>query len=325
MKIAVAGLGFMGASHAKAWEQVPAAQLFAVVSRDQTKLSGDLTSAAGNLGGGGVRLDFSQVRKYRTYEEALADPEIDAVDICLPTDLHADAATRALWSGKHVLVEKPLALTAAEAERVVDEAERSGRVFMVAHVLRFFPAYVEARERLAHLGPVRSAFFRRRCAAPAWSAWLTDPARSGGGAFDLLIHDADYVRWLFGMPSEVIANVTADPARGIDLVTAHLKYPRLDVTIAGGWHLAGAYPFSMEFTIVAEGGVLEYNSASGPLKLYRSVGGEELVELPSVDPFAEELAHFHDCAVRGEMSGICPPQESADAVRLMESILRKAG
>jgi predicted dehydrogenase len=318
MRIAVAGLGFMGATHAKAWTHVAGAELFAVISGDGKKLTGDLSGAAGNLGRDAIRLDFSRVRKYRTYDEALADPEIDAVDVCLPTDLHADAALGAMRSGKHVLVEKPLALTAADADRVAGEAERTGRVLMAAHVLRFFPAYVTARELLRGLGPVRNAFFRRRCAAPAWSAWLNDAARSGGGAFDLLIHDADYARWLLGMPVEIRAARTSDPQRGIDLVTANLEYRGCQVTIEGGWHLAGAYPFSMEFTIVAEDGVLEYNSAKGALKLYRTAGTEELISLAETDPFVAELSHFQDCAERSEMSLVCPPRESADAVRIAE-------
>jgi predicted dehydrogenase len=193
---------------------------------------------------------------------------------------------------------------------------------MVAQVLRFIPAYVEARTRLPHIGPVRSAFFRRRCAAPSWSAWLGDPSRSGGGAFDLLIHDADYVRWLFGMPERIRAVGTVDAERGIDLVTANLEYPGCAVTISGGWHLASAYPFSMKFTIVGEDGVLEFSSSSGALKLYRTAGTEETIQLPSTDPFEAELTHFHACAVRGEASAICPPAESADAVRLMADILQ---
>src|ERR1039458_7240661 len=145
----------------------------------------------GNLGGRGAKLDFSAVAKYASAEEAVLDPAVEAVDICLPTHLHERIAVLALAAGKHVLVEKPMALDGAAADRMIAAAERHGRVLMAAQVVRFIPPYRAAADilRSGRLGAVRAAIFRRRCAAPAWSAWLTDPAQSGGGVFDLLIHD----------------------------------------------------------------------------------------------------------------------------------------
>lgn len=321
MKVAVAGLGFMGATHAAAWLKVPGAELAAVVSRDERKLTGDLTETGGNLGRQAARLDFSRTRKYRAIEEALGDPEIDAIDICFPTDLHARTAIAAVRSGKHALVEKPLALTGEDADQVVFEAKRAGAVLMTAQVLRFMPAYVAAREKIQILGPIRSAWFRRKCAAPVWSGWLREPARSGGGIFDLLIHDVDYARWLFGSPFTVRAYGIADDARGLDLVTAQLVYDGWSASISGGWHLETALPFSAEFTIVCEDGVLEYVSSTEKLILYQPDTTAEVIPLPQIDPFVAELAHFQDCVSRGESSPVCPPSESADAVRLMRQIV----
>ena len=240
LNIAVVGLGFMGVTHLKAWRQIPSVRLHAVVDADPRKLTGDLSAVAGNLGSGGEQFDFSDVRGYRLLDEALADPAIDAVDICLPTDEHAPAATAALRAGKHVLTEKPMALDAPTAEALIREAERSGRLLMAAHVLRFFPAYETLAESLRAGDPVRSALFRRRCAAPVWSAWLKDPARSGGGIMDLLIHDADFCISLWGMPDAVHARGYRDLTRGIDVIHADLVYPDLGaVIITGG---AGIIP-----------------------------------------------------------------------------------
>ena len=105
MRIAVLGLGFMGSTHLKALRAIPGAQLAAVYSGDVTKLSGDLSAIQGNIGGPGEKLDFTGVAKYTSIPALLADTSIDAVDICLPTNLHADVAIQALRSGKHVLVE----------------------------------------------------------------------------------------------------------------------------------------------------------------------------------------------------------------------------
>src|SRR5258708_1502220 len=139
MRIAVVGLGFMGGTHLKAMASVPSVE--------------------------------SSAKHYAELDDALDDPKIDAVDLCLPTDLHESGTIAALRKGKHVLVEKPMALDFAACQRMIAEAERARRILMVAHVLRFFPAYralqraVENRE----LDGIRSATFRRRCAQPTWS------------------------------------------------------------------------------------------------------------------------------------------------------------
>ena len=110
MKIAMIGLGFMGSTHLKAYRNVPDVELVAVSSDDPVKLTGDLSDIKGNLGGSGEKLDFSGLRKYADYREVCADADVEAVDLCLPTDLHAPAAIAALNAGKHVLVEKPMAI-----------------------------------------------------------------------------------------------------------------------------------------------------------------------------------------------------------------------
>jgi predicted dehydrogenase len=323
MNIAVLGLGFMGSTHLKALRSVSGATLTAVVSADEKKLSGDLSDIQGNLGGPGEKMDFSGVARYRTVDEALHDPNIDAVDICLPTVHHAPVAIAALRAGKHALVEKPMALDGETADRMIAEAERSGRLLMTAQVLRFLPTYAAAAEivKSAQLGAVRSAIFRRRCAAPAWTKWLSDPGQSGGGVFDLLIHDVDYCIHLFGAPAAVSAAGYEDTPRGIDIIVAQFHYPELDVVITGGWHHPKAYPFSAEFTVVADGGTLEYNTAGSPLTLYQADGVSAPVTVEERDGFAAELEYFVACAASGSKPVRCPPKESAMAVRLALKML----
>jgi predicted dehydrogenase len=319
MRIAVIGLGFMGSTHLKAWKNVAEAELFAVVSHDEKKLAGDLSNIQGNLGGPGEKMDFSHVKKYHTSEEALADPEIEAVDICLPTDQHATAALAALRAGKHVLVEKPMALDGAGADAILAEARKSGRVLMAGQVLRFIGAYRKTAERVKSgtLGAVRTALFRRRCAAPAWSKWLADPARSGGGVFDLLIHDVDYCVHLLGKPEYVSATGYENMTHGIDVITAQFHYSSSgSVVITGGWHHPKSYPFSMEFTVVADEGTLDYSSEGRPLALYGANGEKQLVETAETDLFTEELKYFTDCVAHGKRPELCPPEESALAVKL---------
>jgi predicted dehydrogenase len=320
VKVAVLGLGFMGAAHVKAW----GARLAGVMSSNPAKRSGDLSDVGGNLGLAGERFDFSAIRRFDSVEDALADPTIDAVDICLPTDLHASVAIAALRAGKHVLVEKPMALDAATAQSMCAAAERAGRILMAGHVLRFIPAYQALKDilwgRASALQPgfrpaprIASAIFRRDCAEPSWSGWLPDRARSGGPALDLLIHDIDYCISLWGMPESVTA-IAHTPG---ELIEARLFYPNLGpVDIAGGWHAEEGYPFSMGFTVTTDAGVCEWTHPAKSLKL----NGAE-IPLPEEDPFAAELGYFADCVTANRQPDLCPPQQSAQAVALARFIL----
>jgi predicted dehydrogenase len=319
MRIAVLGLGFMGSTHLKAWRRVPGVELAAVMDQDEQRLSGDLSSIQGNIGGPGERLDFSGVKKYRSIAEVAADGEIEAVDVCLPTHLHAPAALAALAAGKHVLVEKPMALEGAACDQMIAEARRRGRVLMAAQVVRFIPSYRSLAElvRGGKLGAVRSALFRRRCAAPTWGPWEFDPAQSGGGVFDLLIHDVDLCLHLFGRPRAVSAAGHEDLPRGIDTILAQLEYPGIGfVGVSGGWHHVGGYPFSMEYTVVGDGGTVEYSSAGAPATWYRADGTTESLAQDGGDWYQAEIEYFLKCCRENAWPALCPPEESAAAVRL---------
>ena len=301
----------MGSVHARAL----GSRLAAVYSRDPRKLTGDLTSVQGNLEGAGGRLDFSRVNTYTDIGELFADPSIDAVDICLPTDLHESIAIQALRARKHVLVEKPMALDGAAARRMIAEAEANRRVLMTAQVLRFLPEYVALRTAPPLLGRVKRACFHRRCAAPAWGGWLKDPARSGGGVFDLLIHDVDMCLHLLGAPNAVAATGEGDS------IDAQLFYAdRKVAVVTGGWEAAGAYPFRMEYSVTYERGTVEYSSNGRPPTLYTA----EVQPLPLAarDGYTAEIDYFIACCQSGKPPDLCPPRESAQAVDLMRLLLQ---
>lgn len=330
MNIAVIGLGFMGGVHLKALANIPRARVVAVVDEDPARLSGDLSGIQGNLGRPGERMDFSAYKKYASVDEALQDPEIEAVDICLPTHLHAPVSIQALRAGKHVLVEKPMALNGAQADQMLAEARQAGRVLMVAQVLRFMPQYEALEEvlRSGRLGPVHSAFFRRRTATPTWAAWEFDPAKNGGGVFDLLVHDVDFCLKLFGTPEAVSSVGTDAMAKGIDMVVGELHYPHIgNVTITGGWHHIGEYPFSMEYTVIAERGTVDYHSDNRPPALYESQKPKELLPLKEHDGYQAEIEHFIESCLSGRPPARCLPEESAQAVKvarlMMDSRARK--
>ncbi len=308
----------MGGVHLRAWREVAGVTLTAVFANDERQLTGELT-AQGNLGRPAERFDFSQVKKYRELAPLLADDEIDAVDLCLPTFMHEEVAVAALRAGKHVLVEKPMALDGASGQRMIAEAERSGRILMCAQVLRFFPEYRALRNALPRLGAVRTAFFRRRCAAPAWGGWLKDPSKSGGGVFDLLIHDVDMCLHLFGRPNSVSAVGLLDASASLDILHGHLHYPFGTVMVTGGWQHEGAFPFGMEYSVTTDAGTVEFSSAGRAPTLYAQ--SEEALPLEGGDGYAAEIAYFVDCCKEGRQPERCLPAESSNAVELMRALL----
>lgn len=139
-RIVVVGCGYWGSNHARTFAELGA--LYAVSDRNPERA---------------VALAQIHGVKAMAFEEALADPAVDGVVLALPPQYHADQAISALEAGKHVLVEKPIALSVADARRVVDAAEKSGLVAMTGHVLRFHPAFeaLEALIAAGDLGAVR--------------------------------------------------------------------------------------------------------------------------------------------------------------------------
>ncbi len=302
----------MGSTHADAFGKLKGVELTAVCTHNLRTLSGDLQFSGGNLKREAAARDFSNVRQCSDWGDIVRDPELDAIDICLPTDLHASVAIAAMRAGKHVLCEKPLALTAVDCDRMISEAEESHRVLMTAQVLRFWPAYMylEGFVRSREYGAIMSATFIRRCGLPDWSRWLTDESRSGGAVLDLLIHDIDQALWLFGEPDRVAAK-TLGP---VDTIAASLIYrDGPEVRIQGGWFAAGT-PLSMTFQVRAERAEVELTSQG--LYLSNQAGERKQMELDGADPYETELAYFAECCRENRRPERCMPEESANAVKL---------
>jgi predicted dehydrogenase len=118
---------------------------------------------------------------------------------------------------------------------------------------------------------------------------------------------------LFGPPREISATGYEDAAAGVDTVSARFFYEGLMVEISGGWMFPGAFPFAMEFTVIGERGVLEFNSESRALKRY---GAGEEVGIEPADGYAAEIAYFAECCASGRQPALCSPADSAEAVRL---------
>src|SRR5262249_43247709 len=233
----------------------------AVCSRDPAKLAGDWRTTRGNFGPEPGMVDLSGVKKYAAVEELLADPEIDLIDVCAVTDQHAALALRALRVGKHVMVEKAISLTPAEADQMLDAAAQAGKLLMVAHVLPFFPEFKFAAQAIrgGQYGKVLAAHFKRVIARPDWSADIADAAKTGGPAVDLHIHDTHFIGLVCGVPQQVFAVGTVEGDAVSYLTTSYLYGPGGPaVTCSSGAVCMSGRPFVHGYEIYLEKASLVY-------------------------------------------------------------------
>lgn len=317
ISVAIVGAGFMGGAHA--------ANYVALGDRVRVKWvcsrSHEPAAKVAATVGAEVTLELDAV---------LNDPEVDAVDVCVPTALHRDVTERALAAGKHVFLEKPIALTLEDAEAIVDAAERSGRILMVGLVLRFWPEYVELGRRLqaGDLGRPLAVSAYRLSPPADWNDWMADKSQSGGVAVDLLVHDFDQTNRLLGEPKSVFAR---EPVPGH--VIAAVAYDGADAVVEGSMGMPGSYPFSSNIRVLCEDGAAEYTFRATPaaegegniggvdptargLRLYRSGFEPETVTAEAVDPWAPEIAYFVECVEQARQPEEGTGEQARDALRV---------
>ena len=313
--IGIVGVGFMGMIHYLAARKLDPGRgrVVALCSRDPRKRAGDWTDIRGNFGPPGERMDLSGHAVYADFDELLTDPAVQLVDLCVPNDQHAGLAARALAAGKHVLVEKPIALTIADADAMLAAAQASGKLLMVAHVLPFFPEFAFAREAVAsgRYGALKAAHLSRVIARPDWSAGIADADRSGGPAIDLHIHDAHFVGLLCGAPRAVESRGVVEGGAVVYLAT-HYQFDDggpVVSAVSGALSQPGR-PFAHGFELYLERATLTFSLAAlaspgpqlNPLTVIPADGPVEQPDLGSGDPidaFARELAVAVDAAASG--------------------------
>ncbi len=319
-RIGIVGVGFMGRIHYLAAQRLTGATVAAVCSRDTAKLAGDWSSTRGNFGPPPGQVDLTGVARYETLAELLADPGIDLVDVCNPTAQHPATVLAALDAGKHVLVEKAIALSLADADRMLAAAKRAGKLLLVAHVLPFFPEFrfVAEAARGGRYGKLLAAHFTRVISRPDWSAAMSDDANTGGPAVDLHIHDTHFVGLLCGVPAAVFSHGRQDGGSVSYLTTSYLYGPGGPaVTCSSGAVAAAGRPFAHGFEVYLEKATLAYSG--GPLTVFHADGSSETPALGDGDPlaaFAAELQAAVDAVAGGEPSPLLGGQLARDALAL---------
>ena len=325
VRVGILGVGFMGTAHYKGYSSIGKAKVVALSDLDPKKLSGDWSSIAGNIEGSqAARADLSGLHLHARPAALFRDPDVDVVDITLPTFLHAKYAIAALRAGKHVICEKPMALNLAQCDGVIAAAKAARRQLFIAHCIRFWPEYAVLKKIIdsRKYGKVLSATFWRKSATPlwSWSGWLMDARRSGSAVLDLHIHDTDYVSYVFGVPKAVRSSgvVGAVSKGGVDHVVTQYVYPRgPQVTAEGGWAMAPGFGFTHGFCVVLEKATVEHDAKGQiPLTVHTHKGKSLQPKVPKDDGYLAELKHFVACVDKGKSSDVVTPKDASNAVKV---------
>src|SRR5689334_5469435 len=318
VRIGLVGIGFMGMIHYLATKRLRGAQLAAVCSRDPKKRAGDWRGIRGNFGPPGEVVDLSGVKTYDRLEALLADPDIDLIDVCSPTDQHPAAALAALRAGKHVLVEKAIALKPEDADAMVAAARKAGKLLMVAHVLPFFPEFAYAAEAIrgGRHGKLLGAHFKRVISRPDWSADIGDAAKTGGPAVDLHIHDTHFIGLVCGVPAKVFSTGVIEGDAVAYLTTQYLYGSGGPaVSCSSGAVAQKGRPFVHGYEIYLEKATLVYESGATPLTVLTADGQSEQPQLEGGGDLITAFATEIQTAVNGIASGKEPDLLSGQLAR----------
>ena len=321
LKVGLIGCGFMGSMHANCYNNIEGATVVAVADIRPEKAE-ELAKLSG-------------AKIYATGKELIEQADVDVIDICLPTYLHAEHALLAMDKVKYVFVEKPVTLTLEEGKELIAKAKATGAQVQVGQVIRFWDEYVELAKiiKAGTYGKVINANFRRLSPLPTWGwqDWLFDVNKSGGAAQDLHVHDIDYVLSLFGEPKQYLS-AKSTLGRENDYISTLMQYDDFVVSVEGTWALPGTYPFTATFRVVFENATLE--NAGGKLMCYTDAGAEQIViekvelagggykggNVSDLGGYYNELVYFCDKAAKGEA---IEQATLADATASLDFLLRE--
>ncbi len=323
IKVGVIGLGGMGKTHLRAYGRCAGAQIVAVADLIKVRRDAGARTARqpANPSTGGSTV--AAVRCYAQGKDLCADPGVDLVDICAATPAHYDLAMAAMKAGKHVLLEKPVARSSAQAKQLAAVANK--KAAMPAMCMRFWPGWTWLKTAVSsqRYGRILSASFRRLGSVPPRDSFYLDSRASGGAILDLHIHDVDFILWSLGRPEWVRSAGYIGPSGGIDHVVTQYGIRDIPlVTAEGGWTMAPGFGFSMQFLVVWERATAGYGIfPEAPLVLVRN-GRREAVAVEAGDGYDHEIAYLIGQIQRRQACQTVTLSDAVDAMRVVEAEVR---
>lgn len=313
LKVGLVGAGNISGAHMPAWESMEEASVVAICDIRPQQME-----------------RYPNVRHYTDFDTMLAQEELDMIDICLPTYLHAEFAIKAMDRGLHVISEKPISLCEEDITRIYDAAARNNVKFMVAQVLRFWPSYEFIRQLhiTGRYGKLLSGNMSRLGCYPAtaWEGWMMKEELSGLVPFDLHIHDSDFLVYAFGDPKHVTSYRNKKPDQ--DYITAIYEYDGFFINTQASWY-ASPYPFTAEFMFQFEDAVV--TNRNGQFFIYERNGRILNLrdpesdhggwELSSEDPYTAEIRYFTQCVLHDrDPKEKVSPESLTTVMRILKSL-----
>lgn len=334
MKIGLIGCGGMGTTHNLSLKALSQKKDLEVVALADCR-SEFLARAA---------QQWPNARQYEWGMDLLNQEQLDMVDICLPSYLHADHAVAALEKGMHVFVEKPVCLTEAECSRLLAAEKAAGRKVMVGQVLRSADEYrflKEAYEKSVY-GPLKSIVMQRVGGDVPWGYedWFHDEEKSGGVVMDLHVHDLDFLRWMLGEPDSFTCKATAFASGMVNQVVTSYQFGPVFATAEGIWNVSPTLPFEASYRACFENATVVWQSrAEHKLAVYARDGSVEYPEfqpeyaaedhtaginISNLGPYYKELKYFIECVEQDRPVRRAPLCEGVKSVRLAQKELAAA-
>ena len=315
LKVGLIGVGGMGAVHLGQYKSIDDVKICAIadVRTDMAK----------------EKADDNSIKIYSDYKEMIEAEELDFVDICTPSYLHAEMAEYALLHNLHVLCEKPMVLCEEDGKRVLAAREKSHKFFMTAHVVRFMNPYIYLADviKSARLGNPVHLSFSRVSEIPRWSweNWMMTKERSGLTPYDLNIHDVDFMQSLFGMP-KAINSTYHELSNDSDYILTDYQYDGFIVSTEAAWYKS-PLDFDASYRAVFEKGTVIFKYGK-----LTDCGKEVTLEVPennaatginikSIDGYGGEIRYFVDCIKSGKAPEAVTPQSSLGSVLLIRKTL----
>jgi len=318
LRLGIAGVGGMGQAHLRNYLKLK--DLVEVVALadvlEDRRRGGKLGQAELNLETDSAAIGLGKIRSHRDYRDLCADPDLDVILVAMPSYMHADATVLALENGKNVLCEKPMALSVKDCQRMIDARNASGKKLMIAHVLRFWASYIQAREIITSgkYGKVISANFYRYGKRPG-SSWYVQEQFSGGVPMDLHVHDVDAALFFWGKPDEISSG-----GRYVDSLPTFV-HSRWDykqgptVLLESYWD--SSTPFQAGFKIIFEKAALIWDMVgANELRLYVDKDKHITHGGRFVEALLAEDEYFLRCVEQNKPVDRCPPESSMQAVEI---------